>query len=61
MRELKPSLADFDASCFNGEYVTGDVTPAYLDALERAREAKLAAKKEQGATAHSDINFSQVL
>ena len=61
VRELKPSLADFDASCFNGEYVTGDVTPAYLDALERAREAKLAAKKEQGATAHSDINFSQVL
>jgi len=27
----------FDASCFSGEYVTGDVTPAYLARLERER------------------------
>jgi amidophosphoribosyltransferase len=28
---------DFDTSCFSGEYVTGDVTPEYLDRLQRAR------------------------
>ena len=27
----------WDTSCFNGEYVTGDVSPEYLDALEAAR------------------------
>ncbi len=28
---LKPGLAQFDCSCFDGSYVTGDVTPEYLD------------------------------
>ena len=27
----------WDASCFNGEYVTGNVSQEYLDALEAAR------------------------
>ena len=27
----------WDTSCFNGEYVSGDVTHDYLDALEAAR------------------------
>ena len=27
----------WDTSCFNGEYVTGNVTQDYLDALEAAR------------------------
>ena len=27
----------WDASCFNGEYVTGNVSQDYLDALEAAR------------------------
>ncbi len=42
VRELKPSLTSFDCSCFDGQYVTGDVTPEYLDAIERAREGKAA-------------------
>jgi amidophosphoribosyltransferase len=32
-----PALTNFEASCFDGVYVTGDVTPAYLDNLETAR------------------------
>ena len=31
-------LNQFDASCFNGEYVTGDIDTAYLDALEDNRK-----------------------
>ena len=31
-------LNQFDASCFNGEYVTGDIDEAYLDALEENRK-----------------------
>jgi amidophosphoribosyltransferase len=32
-----PRIGQFDTSCFNGEYVTGDVTPEYLRALEVRR------------------------
>ena len=57
--ELSPSLKSFDTSCFNGEYVTGDVTPDYLDAIERARESKLGSSKEdQGASKQLDINLN---
>ena len=45
---LKPELSSFDCSCFDGLYVTGDVTPEYLDALERAREKKLAGARDEG-------------
>jgi amidophosphoribosyltransferase len=36
--ELGPHLTNFEASCFDGVYITGDVTPEYLDRLEAARE-----------------------
>ncbi|MFK8030798.1 MAG: amidophosphoribosyltransferase [Gammaproteobacteria bacterium] len=33
----KADIERFDTSCFSGEYVTGDVTVAYLNRLERMR------------------------
>ena len=47
----------FDSSCFNGEYVTGDIDAAYLDRLEKARND--AAKHqsdidEEGIDLHND-------
>jgi amidophosphoribosyltransferase len=35
-------IEQFDTSCFSGEYVTGDITPAYLQQLtdERSDQAK---------------------
>eukprot|EP00963_Diacronema_lutheri_P008102 scaffold694_cov338-Pavlova_lutheri.AAC.44 len=33
-QDENPSIQEFDASCFNGCYVTGDVTPEYLQELE---------------------------
>jgi amidophosphoribosyltransferase len=36
--EINPALGKFDASCFDGQYVTGDVTAEYLDRIEWARE-----------------------
>ena len=36
--DLRPDLKHFDCSCFNGEYVTGDVSAEYLDAIEQARK-----------------------
>lgn len=46
--DLKPELCLFDSSCFDGVYVTGDVTPQYLDGIERAREKKIAAPTVDG-------------
>jgi amidophosphoribosyltransferase len=42
-REGNPAITDFDASCFDGLYVTGDVDQPYLDHIGQARsdDAKL--------------------
>ena len=43
--DMNPSVESFDCSCFDGRYVTGDITPEYLDALDaKAAAAKTAAK-----------------
>ena len=39
-------LTQFDASCFNGEYVTGDIDDAYLDRLEQNRFDAQQSKKK---------------
>ncbi len=39
IRACNPALTEFEASCFNGCYVTGDVTPEYLDRVENDRDA----------------------
>jgi amidophosphoribosyltransferase len=36
--DLNPALKQFDTSCFTGEYVTGDITPAYLEQLGASRK-----------------------
>jgi len=35
--ETNPAIRSFDASCFDGNYITGDITPEYLNAVEAAR------------------------
>ena len=35
--DLNPALTRFDNSCFTGEYVTGDITPEYLERVGRNR------------------------
>jgi len=36
--DVNPALQKFDAACFDGNYVTGDVTREYLDRIEYARQ-----------------------
>ena len=50
---------NFDSSCFNGEYVTGDITEEYLNRLheQRADSAKLSANDDdQILDIHNDTN-----
>ena len=37
LSKANPALTVFDASCFDGCYITGDITPGYLDRVEAAR------------------------
>ena len=46
---MNPSVESFDCSCFDGRYVTGDITPEYLDALDAKAAAAKTAVKAAGA------------
>jgi amidophosphoribosyltransferase len=36
--DVNPLLKKFEASCFDGEYITGDISRDYLDKVEYARQ-----------------------
>src|SRR5512141_3105219 len=40
VRRLNPAIQRFDCSCFDGDYITGDVSPEYLEEIESARRAR---------------------
>lgn len=45
---LRPDLTQFDASCFDGYYITGDIDESYLDAVEARRNKPKSAQQEDG-------------
>ncbi len=53
---LRPDLDQFDASCFDGTYVTGDIDEYYLDAAEARRN-----KPSKSSGNEEDGNASQQL
>jgi amidophosphoribosyltransferase len=56
IREAAPGLTNFDASVFDGIYVTGDISEEYLDTLERKRND--AAKHTEDVASHITRNLS---
>ena len=46
VKHAHAAIREFDNSCFSGEYVTGDVTPEYLERLERERSDKAKTARE---------------
>ena len=58
VRTLNPSLVNFEASCFDGRYITGDVTPDYLERVERARDQPSKAVDESDG-GQLDLNLVQ--
>ena len=44
-----PDIREFDTSCFNGEYVTGDVDKEYLERLSKHRNDDAKAQREAGS------------
>jgi len=58
VRDINPNIQNFEASCFDGHYITGDITESYLDALEAARNSSAAKADRQRDT--SDFARSQL-
>ena len=56
VRETNPGLMNFETSCFDGRYITGDVTSAYLDAIELRRDAARD-EEEESPSAQLDLNL----
>ncbi len=56
-----PAISEFDASCFNGQYVTGDITRAYLQQVDNDRndDAKDTANNELDLSEITDIGARQ--
>jgi amidophosphoribosyltransferase len=55
VRSVNPKLGNFEASCFDGRYVTGDVTADYLHVVETRRDAQRDAEDDEGA--QLDLNL----
>jgi amidophosphoribosyltransferase len=47
VQEINPQIERFDSSCFDGIYVTGDVSTSYLDRIETHRQAHSAGRSGQ--------------
>ncbi len=57
--DVNPALTNFEASCFDGVYVTGDITPEYLDRLEFARHhPKAKGVEEDSARTQLNLNLA---
>lgn len=54
--EGNPQITNFDTSCFNQEYVTGDVDKAYFSELETARSDRAKSAKESSPSELRDVS-----
>jgi amidophosphoribosyltransferase len=57
VRQVNPKLKSFETSCFDGQYITGDITSDYLQAIEVRRDAARDSG-EEGEGAQLDLNLA---
>ena len=58
--DVNPVLKNFEASCFDGIYVTGDVSRDYLDRIEFARNNPKPKNDEDAARSQLNLNLAHV-
>jgi amidophosphoribosyltransferase len=56
VRRANPRLTNFETSCFDGIYITGDITSDYLRDIEIQRDAKRDSNEDE--TAQLDLNLA---
>ena len=60
VRDVKlsnPKINDFDCSCFDGKYVTGDIDNAYLSRIESVRGDLNSKQKPANSSTQMDLNL----
>jgi amidophosphoribosyltransferase len=58
VQKCNPKIKKFDCSCFDGEYITGDITADYLDIVEAARTGGKANKELEEDQLELDLAMS---
>src|SRR5690349_22166143 len=56
VRRVNPKLTSFETSCFDGHYITGDITTDYLRAIELSRDAARDSAEDEAA--QLDLNLA---
>ena len=56
VRRCNPKLTSFETSCFDGHYITGDITTDYLRAIELSRDAARDSAEDEAA--QLDLNLA---
>ena len=57
VRKGNPKIHSFEASCFSGVYITGDITPEYLAGIEANRNDNELNRRSSVATTQLDLNL----
>ena len=57
--DVNPMLKQFEASCFDGDYITGDISRDYLDRVEYARQNPKAVVEDTVRT-QLNLNLAQI-
>jgi amidophosphoribosyltransferase len=60
VRSVNPKVESFEASCFSGVYITGDVTQAYLDGVEAERRDGAKRAEEAAISTQLDLGLETV-
>ena len=60
VRRLNPAIQRFDCSCFDGVYVTGDVSQQYLDEVEAGRSNGESRPETRLSSYQLDLGLSRV-
>ena len=56
VRQVNPKLKNFETSCFDGNYITGDITSDYLRDIEIERDARRDSADDENA--QLDLNLA---
>jgi len=54
VRAVNPTITQFETSCFDGIYITGDVSAAYLEGMENHRLRPLPMRHEDSDSADGE-------
>ncbi len=57
VRAGNPDITEFDLSCFNGKYVTGDINEDYLNHIEELRNDNAKIQNEEDTEEDEEENF----